>query len=61
MDKQTRDRLVKEARRRFMADDNKALSHRLTMVSGGKPRSMPQHELEALLIVCADRLWKAGS
>lgn len=59
MDKQTYDRLVLEARRWFMADDNKTLSHKLTMVSQGKPRSMPKHEYEALLVVVAARLWKA--
>lgn len=59
MDKQTYDRLVREARIHYAEMDNAILSHKVTMISRGKPRSMPKWEHEALLVTAADRLWKA--
>jgi hypothetical protein len=60
MDTHTYNTHLREARQRWMTLDNRALSNKLSSLSSGKPRSMPKYDYEALLIVCADRLWKAG-
>jgi uncharacterized circularly permuted ATP-grasp superfamily protein len=59
MDTAAYDKMVREARIKFQAMDNRTLSHQITVLSK-LPRSLNKAEREAILTTVASRLWEAN-